>query len=171
MIMRFACLFIFLLFGGSVKALSMDTVVIVVRHAEKAVDDPRDPGLSEAGLRRANALAKALSGSDVNAVFASQFKRTQLTAQPTAVMQRTNVQVIAAEATNTATHGDELKQRLLRDHAGQSVLIVGHSNTVPAIITALSGQHSEPMPDTEYDRFTVVILPAQGPARVLVSRY
>ena len=55
--------------------------------------------------------------------------------------------------------------------AGSAVLVVGHSNTVPGIVTALSGQPAADMPETEYDRYTVVLLDADGAARVVTSRY
>ena len=57
--------------------------IIVVRHAEK-VDDSRDPALSEAGAKRAEALAEMLEHAGLDAVYASQYQRTRLTAMPAA---------------------------------------------------------------------------------------
>jgi len=59
--MKFSAAFI-LLFSMLVSpiVMSADTMIIVVRHAEKATDDPKDPSLSEQGNARANALAAVL---------------------------------------------------------------------------------------------------------------
>lgn len=49
---------------------------VIVRHAEKANDDPRDPNLSEAGRARAERLAAALKNQPVRAVYATAYRRT-----------------------------------------------------------------------------------------------
>ena len=46
------------LFISSIAYGQSITTFILVRHAEKATDDPKDPNLSEAGLMRAQSLAK-----------------------------------------------------------------------------------------------------------------
>ncbi len=156
---------------ASQAVFAADTVVVVVRHAEKAHDDPRDPSLSALGRARADDLAEALKGSRLSAVYASQFRRTQLTGQPSAEHCGLSVQVLPLSADKMTRYGDDFAARVRAEHAGQTVLIVGHSNTVPDLVEALSGQAAEPMPESEFDRFTVVILPEQGPPRVIVSRY
>jgi phosphohistidine phosphatase SixA len=60
------------------------TTIVVVRHAEKSMDHPTDPSLSEAGRERARALAAALQGTGVSAIYTTQYKRTRETAQPLA---------------------------------------------------------------------------------------
>src|SRR5690606_31362275 len=59
-------------------------VFVVVRHAERAEDDPRDPNLSAAGNARAAALAEALRDAPLVATYATEYRRTRQTAQPTA---------------------------------------------------------------------------------------
>ena len=81
---------VFLSFGSLVAEapLSPDpepsTTVFLVRHAEKAKDDPRDPTLSDAGRRRAEALDALLVRVDVTHLFATEYKRTQQTLEPLA---------------------------------------------------------------------------------------
>src|SRR5690348_2764504 len=58
--------------------------VILVRHGEKATDDPRDPSLSPAGEARARALAAMLAKAGVTHLFATQYRRTQATISPLA---------------------------------------------------------------------------------------
>jgi broad specificity phosphatase PhoE len=48
---------------------------------------------------------------------------------------------------------------LIRErHAGETVLVVSHSNTVPAIINALGGGPLEDLNQDEYDDLFVVTL-------------
>ena len=147
------------------------TVVIVVRHAEKATDDPRDPSLSEAGQVRAQALAKALEHSSLDAAYSTQYRRTRLTAEPAAKAAGLDVQVRPIDGNNAATYAADLARDLRALPAGSTALVVGHSNTVPELVQAISGQPAAPMPETEFDRYTVITLDADGKARTTTSRY
>lgn len=147
------------------------TVVIVVRHAEKATDDPRDPTLSEAGQSRALALAKALEHTGLDAAYSTQYRRTRLTAEPAAKAAGIEVQVRPIDGGNASTYAADLARDLRALPAGSTVLVVGHSNTVPGIVAALSGQAAAEMPETEYDRFTLVVLREDGAGDVIQSRY
>jgi len=147
------------------------SVVVVVRHAEKATDDPRDPSLSEAGQARAAALAERLANTPPDAIYATQFRRTRDTAAPTAAAAGVAVQVRPVDASNAATHAADLARELHALPAGSTALVVGHSNTVPGIVAAVSGQRVPDMPETEYDRYTVIVLDGKGGGRVFDSRY
>ena len=57
---------------------------VLVRHAEKASDDPKDPSLRPEGERRAARLADRLHLDPVVAVYATAYRRTQATAAPVA---------------------------------------------------------------------------------------
>ena len=119
-------------------------VFIVVRHAEKTADDG-DPTLSAAGERRAAALAARLRDEPLVAVYATPFRRTRQTAQPAA--QAHGLAIVAYDAKLPAT---ELAAQLRRDHAAGTVLVVGHSNTVPGIVAALCGCDVPPLEESEY---------------------
>jgi phosphohistidine phosphatase SixA len=118
---------------------------IVVRHAEKAKDDPRDPSLSETGQKRALALARTLQDQPIVAAYATQYRRTRQTAQPAADAH--GVTVIAYDADVPAS---ALAAQLRRDHASGAVLVVGHSNTVPDIVSALCGCAVPPLAESDY---------------------
>jgi broad specificity phosphatase PhoE len=148
-----------------------DTVVVIVRHAEKANDDPKDPTLSEAGQARAESLASALKGLPLSAAYATQYKRTQLTATPAAKACGIDVTVREATAANDATYATDLAHEIRQGAPGRNVLVVGHSNTVPAIVKALTGVDPAPLADDEFDRIYVVTLPADGPSRFVVLKY
>jgi len=119
--------------------------IVVVRHAEKGVDDARDPSLTDAGNARASRLALAMMRTPPVAIYATQFRRTLQTAQPSAV--RFGLPVRRYEA---QLHAGAFARQLRDSHDEGVVLVVGHSNTVPDIVAALSGRSVAPMPEDEY---------------------
>ncbi|WP_368562091.1 histidine phosphatase family protein [Pseudoxanthomonas sp. UTMC 1351] len=139
---------------------------IVVRHAEKANDDPEDPTLTATGRERAGRLATLLADEPITAVYATEFRRTQQTAQPAADQHRVPVTHYFSKGTIA-----ELAAQWLRQHRQGAVLIVGHSNTVPEIVGALSGQNVEPISDSQYNRLYRVDIGADGVARLTQSEY
>jgi phosphohistidine phosphatase SixA len=131
------------------------TIVILVRHAEKAAEPGPDPSLSAEGQARARALAESLRGSGVQAVVTSQFQRTKATAAPLAEALGLTAEVVPASA-DVAMHARQVAEAVLSKHAGRTVLVVGHSNTIPAIVRALGGEAAADIPDPVYDRMYVV---------------
>src|SRR5437868_13626491 len=79
-------LVLFLSIFVAVSVASAEPFIVIVRHAEKAANDPKDPDLSPAGRARAEMLARILLNAEITAIFATEFKRTQETAEPTAKM-------------------------------------------------------------------------------------
>lgn len=143
------------------------TTFVIVRHAEKATDDARDPSLSEAGHARAQALARLLADSRISAAYATPYRRTQQTATPTANAHGINISTYDA-----AIPAAQLATELRATHAnGGTVLVVGHSNTVPDIAAALSGQKTDVMPESEFDRIYRVRIDNKGKASLVTERY
>ena len=136
---------------------------VVVRHAEKATDDPRDPSLSTAGTVRAHALAQLLHSPPVSAAYATRFRRTRLTAAP--IAHAAGIRVTTYDADLPV---DAFVRQLRETHADGAVLVVGHSNTVPLIAAGL-GVAAKPIPDCAYDRMLVVTLGTRPSA--IASRY
>ncbi len=125
------------------------TTVYLVRHAEK-VDDSDDPVLSEAGMARARALADSLEGADIDAIFVTPFQRTGLTAQPLAERVGITPVVVPVEGgTDSLTIRTARQIRALPP--GSAALVVGHSNTVGALVEALGGPPTANLPDCEYN--------------------
>jgi len=148
------------------------TVIIVVRHAEKAAVEGNDPPLSEAGARRAERLAALAAEAGVEAIYTTQFKRTRETGRPAA--ERLKLTPVAVEVTreNAPTHAADLAREILSKHKGKTVLVVGHSNTAPQIAGALSGRSLAPLDDaTDFETLFVVVVPESGPARLIRSKY
>jgi broad specificity phosphatase PhoE len=149
------------------------TVIVVTRHAERAdggASMGNDPPLSEAGTRRAAALAQSLEKLGVSAVYTTQYKRTKETAQPAATALGLAITERPATAANQASYAQDLAKEILAKHAGQVVLVVGHSNTVPAIVGAFGIAGVAPIPDSDYGDLFVVVVPPAGAARLLKSR-
>lgn len=141
----FAASLILLAAGCATRPGAPGAIFLVVRHAEKATDDPRDPPLSNAGQQRADALAHRLRGADIAAVYATQYRRTQQTAQPTAHAHGADV-----ERYDAGEPADTLARRLREAHADRTVLVVGHSNTAPSIAAALCACPVAPLSEDEY---------------------
>ena len=160
-------LFLALAFMLAGATMASAQTVIVVRHAEKTADSV-DPGLSEAGQARAAELAQALSGAGVTHVFVTPLARTRGTAAPTA--QAAGLQSIDVDlGGGVSTHVGRIVEQVRALPQESVVLIVGHSNTVPAIVRGLGGEAAE-MTECEYDRLTVLRLRDDG-ASTVRARY
>ncbi len=134
--------------------------VIVVRHAEK-VDDSRDPALSKAGSERAEALAAAVENAGLDAFYASQYQRTRLTAMPAAEAAGLPVRIEPIED-DIEAWAQAFAAELVEKHPGQSILVAGHSNTVPPLVAALCRCEVAPLADSDYDRIYILTMAEQG---------
>lgn len=129
-------------------SFSCTTTYFVVRHSEK-LDNTENSPLSIAGLERANTLRDTLASKGIDSVFASVRLRTQQTAQPTASLSGTTIQVLP-------TDPDSGLLGRLRRINGKNVLVVGHSNTVPQIVQTLSGRTAGPIQETIFDSMYII---------------
>ncbi|HEU4387820.1 MAG TPA: phosphoglycerate mutase family protein [Blastocatellia bacterium] len=154
---------------GCNRTISNPTVVLVVRHAEKASDDADTP-LSDAGMRRGQALARVAGDARVSAIYASQFKRTRDTAQPLAQQLGIPVTEMPVNLDNPGDYGKQLARDVLDKHAGQSVLVVSHRNTVSSIVEALAGKSPGEIQDVYSDLF-IIVIPPGGSARLIKGQY
>jgi broad specificity phosphatase PhoE len=147
------------------------TTVIFVRHADTdtamATDDP---SLNERGRQRAELLADFLQDIDVvgsvNAIYASDKRRTQETAAPLA--RRLNLEV------QNADHQDfeGFMAHVKREHSGEIVLVVSHSNTIAPLIDELHGSKRLPaIEHDDYDEIYVVSIPWPGKVKTYRLHY
>ena len=140
------------------------TTIILVRHAEKGPGD--DPELTAEGNVRAERLREMLAGTELAAVYATDTRRTQATAGPTATDHR--IQITSYSPDDLG----ELARQLRRMHEGKTVLVVGHSNTTPALVDELLGHAAGVTIDLEdYGNLLVATLPHSGQGRLLQLRY
>jgi|GEM_PF-2331648 len=137
--------------------------VFLVRHAEK-VDQSRDPDLSEAGYQRAAALADVLRSANIEYVHSSDYMRTRKTAAP--VAELFGLEVRLYDPRNLPAFAEQLNEE------GGIHLVVGHSNTTPALTELLGGEPGEPIEEkNEYDRLYVVSIMADGSVSSTLLRY
>lgn len=145
------------------------TTVILVRHAEKAAVPGADPPLSPEGEARALALRDALRDAGVTAVLVTHYRRTGDTALPFARARGVTPQTVPV-GEDVKRHAREVAEAVER-HAGETVLVVGHSNTLPPIIAALGGPRVPEIADDEYDNLYILQKPDDGPARLIRARF
>ena len=161
----------FAVFAAWVWGTAGSTTVIVVRHAEKDLSvSVTDPPLSAAGEARAALLARMFGDAKVlghvDAIYVSPALRNRLTAAPLAA----RLGISPTVAPTDDTRG--LARRALHEHAGGRVLIVGHSDTVPRLVAALSGEPKIPeIGDQEYGTMYIVSVPRIGHANLLRLNY
>ncbi|MCH8099329.1 MAG: histidine phosphatase family protein [Proteobacteria bacterium] len=146
------------------------TTVIFVRHAEKTAEPADDPLLSLAGQQRAVELARQLVDADVvagiDAVYATPYRRTVDTAQPLA--DALGLPITSYDAADTET----IMEQIVRKHKGKIVLVVGHSNTLPALIGNMGASKKVPVIDEyEYDNIYIVSIPWFGKTKTIRLRY
>ena len=125
-------------------------VVYIVRHAEKqAVPDDApgaermNPPLSTAGQMRALGLVEDVPVREITAVYTTDTKRTRDTVS--AVTALNGVTPIIYPAKDIEGLVARIKQR-----RGQSVLVVGHSNTVPPLIEQLGVEGTIEIAEDQY---------------------
>lgn len=142
------------------------TTVILVRHAEKNIEPNNpNPALTPVGQERAQTLVRVLGESGITAIYATQYLRTQGTASPLA--DRLGLKVNQLDARNV----EELVRQIKANHSGGVVFVAGHSNSVPAVISALGGGALPEIPEPEYDNMFIVTVQRFRPTRVVKLKY
>ncbi|MCO4772967.1 MAG: histidine phosphatase family protein [Deltaproteobacteria bacterium] len=141
----------------------MPLTVFLVRHAEK-LDASRDPALSPAGTERAVTLAGVLGDAGLTHVHSSDYIRTRTTAAP--VAKAMGLEVMVYDPRDLPGMATSLRA------TGGVHLVVGHSNTTPALTELLGGAPGEPIQEKgEYDRLYVVTVAADGTTQSTLLRY
>ena len=117
-------------------------------------------------MERADRLAFILERVDLDAVYSSPTKRTRMTAGPTAEYH--NLPVLPYDPSLMKDFSKDLK-RLYR---GKTVLVVGHSNTTPALANYLANTDEHPrFSELDYTNYYIVTIPRIGKTRVIKMRY
>jgi broad specificity phosphatase PhoE len=139
--------------------------IILVRHADRNSGMSADALLSPAGEERARQLSQVLKDAKIQRIYVTEVRRTQQTAEP--IAGRLHLQPIVVAKKDI----DALVGQLQKLGDNQTVLVVGHADTVPLIIQRLGGGGVPAFPDSEYDRLTVLVTGARGEAQVVTLRY
>jgi broad specificity phosphatase PhoE len=157
--MRTIALAVLLLTAGVAEARAQATVFLV-RHAERADAGMAtagtmgtDPDLSPEGRARAESLAAALKDAGITAIYATEYRRTQQTAAPLA-------RALGLKVT-TIKSGESAPLMQALNAATGNVLVVGHSNTVPAVIKQLGVTVPVTIGESDYDNLFIVTTGAE----------
>lgn len=150
--------------------------VYLVRHAERADEPRQDPPLTEKGIARSQELARVLANANVKAIITSQFLRARQTAE--ALGKQTNVPVTPVNLNLNPSNPrmiseqstTEVTNKIL-ERGGESVLVIGHSNSIPDVITMLGGDVTPEIDEKKYDDLFVVTVYAKGKAKVAHLKY
>lgn len=131
----FLLLVLFSLIGcQTTPAAEPITTIYLIRHAEKDRSEGvgEDPELTEIGHARAQGWARVFREEPIDAVYSTNYQRTQQTAAPVAALFGLEVAIYEPNEIDPET--------FLEQHKGQHVLIVGHSNTTPMLVNRFIGQ-------------------------------
>lgn len=129
------------------------SLVYLVRHAEKQDTSAESP-LAEDGLLRVEVLRKFFKNIHIDAVYSSQYRRTRDTVSKIAADHGLEVEAIEA-------HDYESLKKKIHESRGSTILIAGHSNTVPELIRHLGGP-TLTIEDHEYSNLFLLILTAEN---------
>jgi phosphohistidine phosphatase SixA len=146
------------------------TTVIVIRHAEKETVAAADPALSAAGEARAALLARMFGDTKgagrLDAIYVSATLRSRSTAAPLAA------RLGIAPVVSAAEDPQELARQVLRENSGKRVMVIGHVNTLPEIVSALADRSDIPSIDErDFATMYVVSVPRIGRANVVRLSY
>ena len=164
------CIHALLLLLAIAAPAAAQQTVIFVRHAERADggagamapgSPPADPSLSAAGEARAARLAVMLADAGIKGIYTSEFKRTKETAQPLAAKLGLQIQAV------TSKDAAGLVAKIKAEHARATVLVIGHSNTIPEVIKAFGG------PDLKIadDEYTGIFILTPSTGALTIIRY
>jgi broad specificity phosphatase PhoE len=145
--MKTICFALLLLATVTSCRVAQTTRIFIVRHADRQVTDDLNPE----GIIRADELKRVLGNAGIDSIFSTDFVRTTKTVQP--IAGQLHLPIIKY-STNT-----ELLNRILKNSKGKTLLVAGHSNTVPELVQQCGCTPPFPViPDTQFDNLFLVIL-------------
>ena len=110
------------------------TTYYFIRHAEKDRSNPEnvDPELTQKGLGRAMHWAEIIDDVAIDAIYSTDYERTQMTAAPIAVKKNLTVQIYDPGTIDI--------EQFKADNLNKNVFVVGHSNSTPDFVNKMIGQ-------------------------------
>ena len=121
--------------------------IYLVRHAEKLTGE--DPLLTTEGNKRAGDLMRALKDKKVDRIYVTEYHRTQNTGDSLRIYAGIDTVHYLSD-----TSCIDLVNKIKANHdLNRTILIIGHSNTLPTIIRklGLSDYSAEDIPSNEFD--------------------
>lgn len=106
----------------------------------------------------------------MSAIYSTQFKRNRDTAKPLSDRLGIAVTEVPVNLQSPGDYGKMLAGNILEKHSGQTVVVVGHGNTIGSIVEGLTGRAAS-LGDIQYSDFIIVTIPPAGGARVIRANY
>jgi 2,3-bisphosphoglycerate-dependent phosphoglycerate mutase len=150
-------LILLLMVAVEAKAQQTITTFVLIRHAEKDLtQSTNDPDLAPEGKQRATKLAEVFAESEVTAVYSTPYKRTRQTVIELA--SRKNLPVNTYDANSEADI-----DKMLAEHRGGTIVVTGHSNTIPWFANKLIGMEKyRPLEDGDYNNLWIISVVEKG---------
>ncbi len=123
----------------------------LIRHAEKVRSDKTDsnPDLNEKGLLRAHNWKNYFSNKNISKIYSTNYKRTLNTIKPLALQNGLEALIYSA---SDIEYNDFIKSNI-----GETILIVGHSNTIPGFVNKLiNDNYYDQIEDTNNSNLYIV---------------
>jgi len=159
-----------IVFSADLAAAQNSKLIVLVRHAEQE-DLPRsNPALTEAGWDRATALAEMLEDTHIDHIITSHLDRTILTAKYVGEARDLIPEEVSIEA-GLLAHLEAVVDAVHRRPDGEAILVVGHSNTIPGIVNALTGEEYSDLNESVFSTVFIVTLTDGENPRIIISSF
>ena len=105
--------------------------VYLIRHAEKDRSDPlnKNPHLNEKGIERSLLWNGYFENKEVNSIYSTNYNRTIESVLPVSITKGIKPIIYSASNINY--------ESFLKKEKGNTVIVVGHSNTIPSFVNKL----------------------------------
>ena len=154
-------LFLILLLSSCIPSIAQETTTLIfTRHAEKLDDGTRDPDLSKEGYERAQKIASLLEKVGLTAIYSTDYKRTRNTVKPIADQKELGITIYDPR-------DDKFIMEILNSEKGGTVLISGHSNTIPTMINQVAQTNYPNFSEEEYDNLIIVIIKPENEPQLI----
>ncbi len=112
---------------------SISSTYYFIRHAEKDRSDSLNdnPHLVEIGNQRAEHWNEIFKNVKFDAVYSTDYNRTKETATPTAIKNNLELKIYNPKTIDIPS--------FLKKTEGKTILVVGHSNTIPNFVNTVIG--------------------------------
>ena len=124
--------------------------VYLFRHAEKQIIKGEDnPELTRAGFSRSNLLAQAMADITPGLIYSSEYTRTQQTVAPLAKQWSSDIIIKTAK-------DPEAQVEAALSNCNKHVIIAGHSNTIPNLISLFGVMEEITIEDNQYGDLFII---------------
>ena len=124
--------------------------VYLFRHAEKQIIKGEDnPELTRAGFSRSNVLAQAMADITPGLIYSSEYTRTQQTVAPLAKQWGSDIIIKTAK-------DPEAQVEAALSNCNKHVIIAGHSNTIPNLISLFGVMEEITIEDNQYGDLFII---------------